>query len=232
MRLGAAAIGLACVCGVHAVSLAAAAPDTAELIAKCAPKVDVDTLGAIVRAESSGHVFVLSDDGPAGLPWRQRKHLVRSIFPGSAQEAAETARKLIDAGHLVGIGLTQINSQNLRGLGVTVEELFDPCTNLAVGARLLRSFYQQALRSGRYANVDQALGAAVSAYNTGNFSDGFANGYVSKVLANMAAGVPRLRADPAPTRGMATAYADGKGVPVKREDSAWKARNAPLEVDW
>jgi type IV secretion system protein VirB1 len=181
-------------------------------------------------------MFVLSDDGPAGLPWQQRKHMIRSIFPGSAEEAADVARKLIVAGHLVGIGLTQINSQNLRGLGVTIDQLLDPCTNLAVGARLLRSLYQQALRSKRYATRDQALGAAVSAYNTGSFSDGFSNGYVRKVLANMAAGIPRLRAEPAPMRVVKTAYADAgaKGpMPAhQRVDGAWKARTAPLDVDW
>lgn len=162
--------------------------------------------------------------------------MVRSIFPGSAAEAAGIARRLISDGHMVGIGLTQINSQNLSGLGVTVEQLLDPCTNLSVGARLLRSLYQQALRSGRYRTSDQALGAAVSAYNTGNFSDGLANGYVSKVLANMAMGIPKLNAMPAPTRGTSTAYADrGTGSASstsKRVRSVWSARTAPLEVDW
>lgn len=214
----------------------AAMPDTAELIGRCAPKVDVETLGAIVRTESSGHVFVLSDDGPARLPWKQRKHMIRSIYPGSALEAADIARKLISDGHLVGIGLTQINSQNLSGLGVSVEQLLDPCTNLSVGARLLRSLYQQALRSGRYRTPDQALGAAVSAYNTGSFSDGFANGYVNKVLANMAAGVPRLNAMPAPTRGVGTAFADRGGhstaAPSKAMSSVLMARTAPLDADW
>lgn len=210
-------------------------PDTAELIERCAPKVDVETLGAIVRTESSGHVFVLSDDGPARLPWQQRKHMIRSIYPGSAAEASEIARKLIDDGHLVGIGLTQINSQNLNGLGVTINQLLDPCMNLAVGARLLRSLYQKALRSGRYPTPDRAVGAALSAYNTGSFSDGFANGYVSRVLANMSAGVPRLRATSEPTRGMGPALADGGGKNrdvSKRDESALKARTASLDVVW
>jgi type IV secretion system protein VirB1 len=202
--------------------------NTAALIARCAPKVDVDTMGALVRTESSGHMYVLSDDGPARLPWRLRKTMIRSIFPGSAQEAAEIARQLIGEGHLVGIGLTQISSQNLAGLGVTIEQLLDPCTNLAVGARVLRSLYQQALQSGRYPTVDQALGAAVSAYNTGNFSDGIANGYVSKVLANMSAGIPKLSAASAPMRVASIA----RGPAGKVESSALKARTASLDVDW
>lgn len=236
MKTWAAGLLLAGACAGTSDADAAPASDTAELIGRCAPQVDVETLGAIVQTESSGHVFVLSDDGPAHLPWRQRKTMIRSIFPGSAEEAAGIARKLIAEGHLVGIGLTQINSKNLSGLGVTIEQLLDPCTNLAAGARLLRSLYQRALHSGRYPTRDQALGAAVSAYNTGSFRDGFANGYVSKVLANMRAGLPLLREARAPTRAMSTGYPVGAPLrPTstgKREDAAWRARTASLEVEW
>jgi type IV secretion system protein VirB1 len=211
---------------------AAAEETTAQLISRCAPKVDADTMGALVRTESSGHVFVLSDSGPRSLPWRERKHLVRSFYPGSAQEAATIASELINQGHLVDIGLTQINSQNLAGLGVSVEQLFDPCTNIATGAKLLRALYDRALRSGRFRSADQALGAAVSAYNTGNFSDGFANGYVAKVLANMTSGAPRLWATRAPTRGQQAGSASSQRVTKTRGvDAALKARTASMEVE-
>jgi len=208
-------------------------PDTAALIERCAPNVDVVTLGAMVRTESSGHMFVLSDDGPARLPWSQRKYMLRSFYPGSAEEAAAIARELIADGHLVGIGLTQISSQNLKGLGVSIAQLLDPCTNLSVGARLLSSLYQRALRS-RY-SPDRALGAALSAYNTGNFADGFANGYVSKVLGNMTAGLPQLRSTAAATRVMRSAARAANGKPgsaVQRDDIEWKARTASLDVAW
>lgn len=233
MKRVAAALWLVLGCAVEPA--VAAAPNSAELIARCAPMVDAETLGAIVQAESSGHVFVLSDDGPARLPWHQRKSMIRSIYPGSAREAADIAHQLIGDGHLVGIGLTQINSQNLSGLGVTVEQLLDPCTNLAVGARLLRSLYQKALRMGKYPTPDQALGAAVSAYNTGNFTDGISNGYVSKVLTNMAKGLPQLWASAAPTRVVRAG--DPNVSPrslsaIKGENSVLKARTASLDVDW
>lgn len=231
--LVASLLGLLC-SGPGTCAAAPAASDTAELIARCAPKVDIETFGAIVRTESSGHVFVLSDDGPRHLPWRQRKRMLRSFYPASADEAAATARKLIADGHLVGIGLTQISSQNLGGLGVSIEQLLDPCTNLSVGARLLRTLYQQAVRSGRYASPQRAVGAAISAYNTGNFNDGFKNGYVSKVLANMSAGIPRLRTAQAPTRVMRSASVKHLAAPASGaniRDRKLLARHAPLEVD-
>lgn len=209
-----------------------AAEETAQLIARCAPMVDTETLGAIVLTESSGHIYVLSDDGPGGLPWEQRKKLIRSIYPGSAQEAANIARELIGQGHLVGIGLTQINSQNLSRLGVSVEQLLDPCINLGVGSRLLHSLYEEAVRSKRYPNADQALGAAISAYNTGNFSDGLSNGYVRKVLANMAVGMPRLWASKLATRSVVPKRRADIGRLDRDHDGAWQARNAPLDVQW
>lgn len=160
-------------------------------MSECAPKVHSATLGAIVKTESNGHVYVLSDDGPRGMPWSQRKHMLRSFRLGSAQEAAELARSLIAQGHLVGMGLTQVSSQHLPKLGVSIEQLFDPCTNLQLGGQILSLLYEQALR--KFKGEQTALRAAISAFNTGNFHDGLRNGYVAKVVANARAGIPEMR---------------------------------------
>ncbi|NTB05904.1 lytic transglycosylase domain-containing protein [Agrobacterium tumefaciens] len=188
------------VCVVFAPVSNSRAESALDLIEQCAPRVDAGTMSAIVRTESSGHMFVLSDDGPRGLPWSKRKHLIRSIYPGTREEAASIARRLISDGHLVGIGLTQVSSQHLPRLGISIEQLLDPCTNVSTGAGILHSLFVQAKGTGNYRNEDEALGAAVSAYNTGNFRDGFLNGYVRKVLANMRAGVPQLFAKASATR--------------------------------
>jgi type IV secretion system protein VirB1 len=161
------------------------------LLVECSPKVHSETLGAIVRTESNGHVYAVSDDGPRDLPWAQRKYMLRSFRLGTAQEAAELARSLISQGHLVGMGLTQVNSQHLPKLGVSIEQLFDPCTNLMVGGQILSLLYEQALR--RFKDEQTALRAAISAFNTGNFYDGLRNGYVAKVVANARDGIPALR---------------------------------------
>lgn len=208
-----------------------AAESLENLIARCAPGVDVETLGAIVRAESSGHVFVLSDDGPRHLPWSQRKRMLRSIYPASAEEAAAEARKLVSSGHLVGVGLTQISSQHLPGLPVSIEQLFDPCINLGTGAGILRTLYRKALATRRYGQPQHALGAAISAYNTGNFQDGFTNGYVRKVLANMKAGMPKLSAQALPTRRMREKVAQGQASAVGTASTAhMNPRESSLDV--
>jgi type IV secretion system protein VirB1 len=187
VRLAAILLSL-CSFGAHAAD-----SDMASLMSRCAPKVHIETLGAIVRTESSGHTFVLSDDGPRDLPWEKRKNMVRSLYPSTAAEASALARSLIDSGHLVGIGLTQVSSQHLARFGVSVEQLLDPCTNLAVGGRILSDLFGKAKASPKYPDEQLALGAAISAFNTGNFEDGFANGYVRKVLINAGARMPELR---------------------------------------
>jgi type IV secretion system protein VirB1 len=122
--------------------------------------------------------------------------MLRSFRPGSAQEAAELARGLIAEGHLVGMGLTQISSQHLPKLGVSIEQLFDPCTNLMVGGQLLSHLYEQA--SSRFKGEQTALRAAISAFNSGNFYDGVRNGYVAKVVANARVGIPTMKTAGAP----------------------------------
>ena len=91
----------------------------------------------------------------------------------------------------------QVNSGNLRGLGLTVAGVLDPCTNLAAGARILREGYAAARRGE--ADPQQALRVAFSRYNTGHPERGFANGYVHRVQGAAEAVVPaiRLRGDAA-----------------------------------
>lgn len=159
-------------------------PDLTALMQQCAPNVGVVTMRAIVRTESGGNPFILADAGPAHLPWSVRKDMVRTLRPSSAQEAAALVAQLIAEGHIVAIGLTQINAKNLPALGMTVEQALDPCQNLRGGARILTDFYRTALRRFGPANEQAALQAALSAYWSGNMADGFGGGYVQKVLDN------------------------------------------------
>ncbi|NTB05929.1 lytic transglycosylase domain-containing protein [Agrobacterium tumefaciens] len=202
------------------------AADSGSFLARCAPKVHAETLGAIVRTESSGHMFVLSDDGPRTLPWSQRRHMLRSFRPDSLQEAADLARELIARGHLVGIGLTQVSSQHLPRLGVSLEQLFDPCTNLAVGGQILQVLYNQALRE--FPDEQTALRAAISAFNTGNFEGGIKNGYVARVIANARAGVPELRAPTASTGRQEARRATGLQQPRKQRPAVEQKREVIL----
>src|SRR3546814_7137337 len=85
------------------------------------------------------------------------------------------------AGYSVDLGLGQINSRNMRWLGLTLETVFDPCKNIEALGRVLTQNYIKAI-AGR--DPQTALRIALSLYNTGSSSRGFRNGYVAKVVRN------------------------------------------------
>lgn len=140
------------------------------LASQCAPSVAPETVLAIVRTESHGNPLALGVNG-ARQPAPQT----------NAADAAATARRYITAGYSVDLGLGQINSRNMRALGLTWETVFDPCTNLAALGQVLTQNYN-AVKSGR--DPQSALRVAFSLYNTGSTSRGFRNGYVAKVVGN------------------------------------------------
>jgi len=139
-----------------------------DIMQTCAPTVAPKTLAAIIQVESGGNPYATGVNGPIRLPYR----------PTNAADAAKMARYVIHLGYSVDLGLMQINSRNLPGLGYTVEEIFDPCHNLQAGAQILTRGYLGAVK--RYGHGQDALRAALSAYNTGNYERGFKNGYVAK----------------------------------------------------
>ena len=140
------------------------------LASQCAPTVAPETVLAIIQTESGGEPFALNVNG-GRQPARQR----------SAADAAATARRYVAAGYSVDLGLGQINSRNMRWLGLTWESVFDPCTNVAALGRVLTTNYNVA-KSGR--DPQTALRVALSMYNTGSQTRGFRNGYVAKVVGN------------------------------------------------
>lgn len=143
---------------------------TLSLALTCAPNVAPETIARIVQVESGNQVFALNVN----------KLKDRQPRAKTAAEAAGLARHYIARGHTVDMGLMQINSANLRRLGYTVEDMFDPCTNLQAGSTILAENYVAASR--QWNDPQKALQAALSAYNTGNFKYGFKNGYVAKFM--------------------------------------------------
>lgn len=146
--------------------------DFLALAQQCAPQVAPQTMAAIVRTESAFR--------PLSIGINRGGRLARQ--PASVDEAVATAKWLIGQGYNIDLGLAQINSSNLRRTGLSVEDAFDPCKNLAAGAMILEANYRNASR--KYANAQDVLRASLSAYNTGNFRSGFSNGYVSRVIGN------------------------------------------------
>lgn len=193
---------------------------------QCAPNVGVVTMSAIVRTESGGNPYILADAGPKHLPWSVRKDMVRTLRPATAQEAAALVQQLLDQGHIVAIGLTQINAKNLPALGMSVADALDPCQNLRGGSRILADFYQAALRKFGTSQPQAALQAALSSYWSGNFADGFGGGYVQKVLDN--AGRPVAINVPSVSQG--TVLRGLQGTYRVRAGGAITPYNAPLPV--
>lgn len=150
------------------------------LAERCAPAVAAPTLMSIVRVESGFNPLAI---GVNGLP----RVIIKSA---NAADAARQAATLIAAGRSVDLGLAQINSKNLRRLGLTVEDAFDPCRNLAASATVLRAGWSRA--SAADITPVGAMQATLSLYNTGTTARGLRNGYVAKVAAAAVGGGRRL----------------------------------------
>jgi type IV secretion system protein VirB1 len=146
---------------IHALALSA-------LIRHCAPAVAPSTMAAIVQVESGGDPFAIGDNT-----------VRRSYYPRDRATAERLARRLLDAGHLLDLGIAQIDSMNFAGFGVTAHTIFDPCTNLSVGARILSGDY--AFASRRYGDGQVALRHAIGMYNTGRLNAGAR--YIARVVA-------------------------------------------------
>jgi type IV secretion system protein VirB1 len=126
------------------------------------------TLAAYARVESGFDPLAIRDDTAR-----------RSYYPQTEPAAIALARRLIDAGHRIGAGIMQIESDNWGWLRLTAESAFEPCASLRAGAEYL---------------------IAASRYNAGNARDGFRNGYVARIvrasmrLPSAAAPHPRIGA--------------------------------------
>lgn len=141
----------------------------AALLHSCAANVAPATMVAIIQVESEGDPFRIGVNAGGAL----------SRQPGNLADAVATARGLLRKGANFDAGLMQINSANFARLGLTPESVFDPCTNLRAGARVLGDNYGRARDAGH----TNPLQAALSEYNTGSRSRGLRNGYVGKVFA-------------------------------------------------
>ena len=137
----------------------------------CAPAVDPVTMAAVVKQESGGQ------------PWVVNNNTTRKSMAFASKAAAVAAAvAAVGRGESVDMGLAQINSKNLPALGLTVEQVFDPCTNIAAGANILAAGYGRA----------GSLGGALSMYNTGRFDSKIGATYAQKVFGQAGVKVPSI----------------------------------------
>lgn len=152
-----------------------------ELASQCASMVAAETIVSLVHAESRFNPYAIGVNAKG----------VAAPKVSDRVSAAAAARSLIARGYNIDLGLGQINSANLSWLGLSVEEAFDPCRNLAAAAKVLSSNYLSVVRSSR--SKEAAVAAALSMYNTGSRSRGFDNGYVGRVYASSNIVAPMIR---------------------------------------
>lgn len=145
----------------------------AQLLRACAPNVHPQTLAAIVDVESGAWPWTLHDNTTS-----------RAYFGKSAQTAYATALLWLRRGDSVDIGLGQVNSGNLPGLGLSLSDALSPCANLGAADRILSNAWEDAVdhfgRLATYAPSDVLL-YAISEYNSGSLFA--APNYVRTVVA-------------------------------------------------
>ena len=147
------------------------------LLASCAPQVHATTATALVAVESGRNPFAIGVVGGA---------LTRQ--PANRSEGIATARALQAGGWSFSVGLGQINVGNFARLGLTIESAFDPCTNLDAMQSVLQDCFQRSHTTSR-ADATR-LRNALSCYYSGNFTTGYRDGYVRKVVIASAAATP------------------------------------------
>lgn len=156
--------------------------DFAELTATCAVEVHPVTMQRLVRVESAFNPYAI---GVVGARLERQ--------PRSLGEALSTVAALESQGFNYSVGLAQVNQSNFQRLNLTPATAFEPCRNLAAGAAILRECFERASATRR--EDQEALQAALSCYYSGNFTTGFAHGYVAKVV-----GAPTSVVQPPPIR--------------------------------
>lgn len=187
---------------------------------QCADMVAPETIRANIQVESSGRPFALNVQG------------IGSLYPHSASEAAALVRRYLREGRRVDAGLMQINSRNFAVLGLTPDNVFEPCTNIRAGGVILSGAYRRAALA--VGDGQLALQMALSAYNTGSMRRGFLNGYVGHYY--------RLRQTPptlTPTiPNQAEDSNDGRGEPFTAHNqsllrqAALSGTRIPLKEDF
>ena len=139
------------------------------LLSHCAPSVGTKTMAGIIQYESGWNRFAIGDNDAH-----------HSYFPKTLQDASAIASSLLRQGHNIDAGYGQVNSENWKIYGLDAVSVFDPCSNVRVGAAIISADYASAsrynwvgrkivTRNDRYYQEQYALIHALSSYNSGGF---------------------------------------------------------------
>jgi len=148
------------------------------------PDAPLSTVSAIAKVESAYNPFAISINNPdkaASALGLAEGTVALTRQPASLQEAVSWAKWLFARRLTVSIGLMRVNVEHLPELGLSLEQAFEPCTNLRVGWMILNEKYRSAVAV--LGKGQLALHVALSSYSSGSLTFGFENGYVERVLA-------------------------------------------------
>lgn len=145
------------------------------LAQECAPTVSNVLMQSLVRKESAFKPYAIGMDSKQGTVKQ----------PETLEEAIATVKQLKKEGRTFSIGLAQIHIANVEKYNLSLEQAFDPCTNLHTGELILNAFYKQSINYG-YKDTS-ALWAMLRGYNCGNINCAVSNQYAHDILsyANM-----------------------------------------------
>lgn len=154
------------------------AVDVQQVVQACSGPVAPATMAAIVGTESGGDPWAIyvNGMGPKGS----------MRFPSQAAAVAAAAH-YIRMGYKVDMGLAQVDSENLPRFGLSIPQVFNPCTNIRTGALILAGAYIQALKAG-YAPGVPALTHGFEAYNSGQTTGDL--GYAQTVWRHAGVSLP------------------------------------------
>lgn len=146
--------------------------DLPQYVQQCAPHVAPSTMLAIIKTESRGN--------PLAIGLNRGYKLIYQ--PKSYTQAKAWVTYLEQHHYNFDVGLGQVNIKNIHQFGYSGVDALNPCLNLQMSSYILHKDYHKALYSSH--TTHGALLKAISAYNTGNDSSGFYNGYVNRVIYN------------------------------------------------
>lgn len=184
----------------------------------CAPMVEPAALAAIVRLESGFNPLAIRVHSDAALKGQ----------PATKQAAVAAANDLLAKRAEFGLGLGGLSVEIGRKHGLSLEDMFDPCRNLAVTGRLLAGY----LRASATPDAgDGAFGAAFARYfGQGDEEAGYLAGHDQRALSAMAELRPLLPELPLTTGPSAVAAereASEEAPPATGKRSAAAPQSAP-----
>lgn len=141
------------------------------IIQQCAPMINHQLMQSVISVESSHNPYAI------GVV---NARLLRQ--PQNLAEAKVTAHYLEQAGYNYSLGVAQVNRSNFNRFKLSLDNVFDTCTNLNAGGQILAECLNRALIQGYQ---QQATHKALSCYYAGQLNSRVGSQYANKFLAKL-----------------------------------------------